>query len=201
MSGRFDLGASDLDDSRTLQCVSLAHPRHGKPARFLHTNNKIWEINRVYQPPSSWIMQHEIQEDGSFYMCTPIDPLFLALPLLERGRKKVRGRGKCERPGDDRCYERFNLMAHCVFSLRVTRIPVSVMFCISDSRPITKAASCSWISSFLRAIFLCAFSVLVVRLAPPPSVSCATCVMAGPSRWCDCRMRSHSRGCEQKSKG
>jgi hypothetical protein len=28
--------------------------------------------------------------DGSFYMCTRIDPLFLALPLLEKGRKKVR---------------------------------------------------------------------------------------------------------------
>jgi len=63
--------------------------RAGKPCRYLHTNSHIWELQRVYQPPSSWIMGHDIQEDGSFYLATIIDPLFLVLPLLDKGRNKV----------------------------------------------------------------------------------------------------------------
>jgi hypothetical protein len=49
----------------------------------------VWELQRIYQAPSSWIIQHGVQEDGSLYMATRIDPLFLALPLLERGRGRT----------------------------------------------------------------------------------------------------------------
>ena len=35
-------------------------------------------------------MGHDIQEDGSFYLATIIDPLFLVLPLLDKGRNKVK---------------------------------------------------------------------------------------------------------------
>ena len=61
----------------------------------------------MYQPPSSWIMNHEIQQDGSFYLCTKIDPLFLALPLLERGRKKVNKRNRKDTNGYPRTQASF----------------------------------------------------------------------------------------------
>jgi len=83
--------ADQLNDISTLQCVSLPHPKYAKPCRYLSHGSDVWEVQRIYQPPSSWLdlKREEIQEDGSLYMCTRIDPLFLALPLLERGRKKT----------------------------------------------------------------------------------------------------------------
>lgn len=56
------LDATELDNLSTLQCISLVHPRHNKPTRFLHSATSIWEVQRIYQPPSSWIIQHGVQE-------------------------------------------------------------------------------------------------------------------------------------------
>ena len=43
----------------------------------------------MYQAPSSWFIGHSVQEDGSLYFATLIDPLFVVLPLLDKARKKT----------------------------------------------------------------------------------------------------------------
>lgn len=56
----------------------------------------IFEISFIYlsyrisAKPSSWFIGDYVQEDGTFYLATPMDPLFLALPALEKGRNAVR---------------------------------------------------------------------------------------------------------------
>lgn len=37
---------------------------------------------KVNDGPRSWFIDNTVQTDGSLHMCTPIDPLFLALPYL-----------------------------------------------------------------------------------------------------------------------
>jgi hypothetical protein len=81
-------------------------------ARYLLLNsNTLCEIQCVKETPSSWfvgdqviagaalnsffvsdfvlLLTPDLGSDGSLYMCTRIDPLFLALAPLEAARKKV----------------------------------------------------------------------------------------------------------------
>lgn len=91
--------------------------------------------------------------DGSFYLCTRIDPLFLILPLLEKGRKKVKGggteggtkeNGLCERA--QRKIELYKKVLHIIY---LVAIPLLFFMCLLISRDrllIMKATSYSSIN-------------------------------------------------------
>ncbi len=48
------------------------------------------EVNWYKERYRSWFIGDSVLEDGSIYLCTPVDPLFLALPLMESSRMQVK---------------------------------------------------------------------------------------------------------------
>jgi hypothetical protein len=61
----------------------------GLPAEFLLLHGHLQEVNWYKERYRSWFIDDSVQGDGSLYLCTPVDPLFLALPLLEASRQQV----------------------------------------------------------------------------------------------------------------
>lgn len=53
-------------------------------------NGHLQEVNWYKERYRSWFFGDYVLGDGSLYLCTPVDPLLLALPLLEASRKQVR---------------------------------------------------------------------------------------------------------------
>ncbi|KAH9931096.1 ribonuclease H2, subunit B [Epithele typhae] len=72
-----------------LRLLKLLHPRTGTLSLFLpytspnNAKSTILEVQSV-SPPNrrSWFMQNEVQEDGKLLIMTPIDPIFLLIPLI-----------------------------------------------------------------------------------------------------------------------
>lgn len=75
------VGAAALAEA-PLRLVSLPHPRHGRPARYALAAGRAFEIQRLHRRPSSWLVGAAVEHDGSIYLATPVDPVFLALPFL-----------------------------------------------------------------------------------------------------------------------
>uniref|UniRef100_A0A6B2L8U7 Ribonuclease H2 subunit B n=1 Tax=Arcella intermedia TaxID=1963864 RepID=A0A6B2L8U7_9EUKA len=68
---------------------SLPHPKNGRMSRFLLNGEKeILEIQKVKRNPSSYFIDETVQQDGSLYITTDIDPLYLILPRLQEARRK-----------------------------------------------------------------------------------------------------------------
>ncbi len=61
----------------------------GEPAEYLLIDGHLQEVNWYKERFRSWFVGDAVLEDGSMYLCTPVDPLFLALPLLESSRMQV----------------------------------------------------------------------------------------------------------------
>jgi len=73
-----------------LSLLSLPHPKKGVQTKYFTTsNNKLLEIQRMLDEPCCWFIDNAVEKDGTLYMATPMDPLFLALPLLANSRKKT----------------------------------------------------------------------------------------------------------------
>nr|SVE74961.1 EOG090X017X [Daphnia dolichocephala] len=53
---------------------------------FSHNNTKIYEINQFDEPKRSWFLDNSVQSNGSFFLTTSIDPLFLILPYLYKAK-------------------------------------------------------------------------------------------------------------------
>ncbi|KAN0043020.1 hypothetical protein ACTA71_010653 [Dictyostelium dimigraforme] len=47
-------------------------------------NGRILEINKFNSKPSSWFIDNGVRNDGSMYLSSDIDPLFLLIPFLEK---------------------------------------------------------------------------------------------------------------------
>ncbi|RUS21437.1 ribonuclease H2, subunit B [Endogone sp. FLAS-F59071] len=70
--------------------VRMPHPRTGFPARYMIQDGIIMEIQKIDPiDKRSWFIGNSVQEDGSLYFMTPIDPLFIAIPMLDHVRKKT----------------------------------------------------------------------------------------------------------------
>jgi len=69
--------------------ISLPHPKRNTFAKFIVFNDKLLEIQRMIEDPSSWFIDNTVQQDGSLYIASPIDPLFLLINLLEENRRKT----------------------------------------------------------------------------------------------------------------
>merc|ERR1712226_426466 len=53
----------------------------------------VMEIQKVVQHPSSWFIGNYLESNGSLFVCTPVDPLFLVLPFLQKSRNKSKDQG------------------------------------------------------------------------------------------------------------
>lgn len=74
--------------------VSLRDPHTGEGRKYLLTCDEqkqdeiaVCEILQFSEKPSSWFVGETVQKDGSLYMCTPVDPVFLILPYIIKSAK------------------------------------------------------------------------------------------------------------------
>lgn len=70
--------------------VHLRHPRTGTSTCYLLMNGYVQELHWFKTGLSSWFIGDSVCEDGSLYLSSPIDSLFLALGLLESARMKTK---------------------------------------------------------------------------------------------------------------
>ncbi|KAH6802035.1 ribonuclease H2 subunit B, partial [Perilla frutescens var. frutescens] len=68
--------------------LSLRHPRTGNQACYLYIDGVIQELHWFKQSYGSWFLGDYVCEDGRFYTATPIDPVFILLPIFEEARIK-----------------------------------------------------------------------------------------------------------------
>ncbi|RUS32993.1 Ydr279p protein family-domain-containing protein [Jimgerdemannia flammicorona] len=69
--------------------IRIPHPRTGLPVRYMIQDGAILETQKIDPADKrSWFIDDSVQRDGSLYLMTPIDPLFIAIPMLELARKK-----------------------------------------------------------------------------------------------------------------
>eukprot|EP01133_Synstelium_polycarpum_P008653 gene8653-10153_t len=71
---------------------SIPHPKTLTESRFIIDvkNNVILEIERLQMQPSSWFIDNGVRHDGSLYVTSYIDPLFLLIPFFEKSRSKTK---------------------------------------------------------------------------------------------------------------
>jgi len=75
-------------DAAGVDIITLQHPVSGKPARYMMSESEpiqLMEISKFEDKVSrSWFIGDQVQQDGSLHLATPVDPLFIALPLLTK---------------------------------------------------------------------------------------------------------------------
>ncbi|KAK9721884.1 hypothetical protein K7432_003069 [Basidiobolus ranarum] len=82
--------------------IQLKHPKTGKPARFSLHEGKLCEIQKVDpEEKRSWFINDTVQQDGSLFFFTPVDPLFLLIPILETSRQETHESGGVFQQLDD----------------------------------------------------------------------------------------------------
>jgi len=69
--------------------ISLPHPKKNTLCRYMTLNKQLLEISKFHNKPSSWFIDNSVRYDGSLYVTTPIDTLYLLLPFLEKMSKQV----------------------------------------------------------------------------------------------------------------
>ncbi|KAJ4952742.1 hypothetical protein NE237_029574 [Protea cynaroides] len=81
--------------------LSLRHPKSGNPACYFFMNNALQEFHWFKESYRSWFLGDSVCQDGSLHNSTPVDPVFILLPIFEDARmKKGHDQGKF-RPLDD----------------------------------------------------------------------------------------------------
>ncbi|GAQ78519.1 ribonuclease H2 subunit B [Klebsormidium nitens] len=70
------------------EALHLRHPKTAVPSLYLLIREKLQEVHWFKQQLASWFIGESVSEDGSLYLSSPVDPLFIALPLLEQARMK-----------------------------------------------------------------------------------------------------------------
>lgn len=84
--------------------LSLRHPKTGNPTCYAFINGSLHELHWFKQSYGSWFVGNYVCEDGGLYMATPVDPIFLLLPIFEEARMKK---------GDD--HGKFRLLDEMMF--------------------------------------------------------------------------------------
>lgn len=74
-------------DSCTAKSIVLPNPKSNCNAAFLFVNGQLLELNCFKQMYSSWFLGAQVVSDGGVYVSTPVDVLFVVLPILERARR------------------------------------------------------------------------------------------------------------------
>ena len=95
--------------------ITLRHPKHHVPARYLLIDQHILECQSLTNshPQSAFIDQY-VQSNCTLYVATPIDPLLLALPILD-----VKRRASAEKDG-------YFLSYDALFADETDRFPVQL---------------------------------------------------------------------------
>lgn len=72
------------------QFVTLPHPKTGHGLQYLLKGNgtEIFEVVKFSEQPRSWFIDNHVLQDGSLYVVTRFDPLFMVLPFLKNSSSK-----------------------------------------------------------------------------------------------------------------
>lgn len=92
--------SSDLSQDTQGCLLHLKNPKTGAKSCYMMMNDKLQELHWFKQQFSSWFLGNHVLEDGSLYMCTPVDPIFILLPILDEARMK-----RADDPGKFRSLE------------------------------------------------------------------------------------------------
>ncbi|XP_057968673.1 uncharacterized protein LOC131158093 [Malania oleifera] len=71
--------------------LSLCHPKSGNTSCYLFINEVLQELHWFKQSYQSRFMGDYVCEDGCLYTATPVDPVFILLPIFEEARMKKAG--------------------------------------------------------------------------------------------------------------
>ncbi|BFZ65220.1 Ribonuclease H2 subunit B [Saitoella coloradoensis] len=81
------------DTQDSLRIITLPHPRTSLSTRYLlsgPTPPSLHELTKFSDPSTStsrsWFIGTTVQQNGTLYIATPIDPIFLLLPHLDKAR-------------------------------------------------------------------------------------------------------------------
>ncbi|XP_015573896.1 ribonuclease H2 subunit B [Ricinus communis] len=68
--------------------LSLQHPKSGKTTCYLLNNRMLQELHWFKQSYTSWFLGDYVCQDGCLYSATPVDPVFILLPIFEEARMR-----------------------------------------------------------------------------------------------------------------
>jgi ribonuclease H2 subunit B len=73
-----------IADNSQLNFISYPDPHSGHLKQYILSDDErnIYELNQTNEKYRGWFIDDTIQSDGSLYVCTPIDPLFLVLSAI-----------------------------------------------------------------------------------------------------------------------
>ncbi|CAN4122142.1 unnamed protein product [Withania somnifera] len=76
------------DGNKVEQLLSLRHPKSGNTTCYLCVDGSLQELHWFKQSYGSWFLGDYVCEDGRLYTATPVDPVFVLLPIFEEARMK-----------------------------------------------------------------------------------------------------------------
>ncbi|KAI9354735.1 ribonuclease H2, subunit B [Pilaira anomala] len=94
----------------------LPCPRSNRRSIYFHDKQgKLYELQKVTGPgrKSAWLIDNIIHKDGAVRFITPIDPLFMALPILQEASKEGKFRSL------DDIFSRENVKIHVVLDEQI----------------------------------------------------------------------------------
>ncbi|XP_061339348.1 uncharacterized protein LOC133286028 isoform X2 [Gastrolobium bilobum] len=71
--------------------ILLRHPKSGNATQYLFVNGVLQELQWFKNLYGSWFLGDYISEDGRLYLSTPVDPVFIMLPIFDEARMKKGG--------------------------------------------------------------------------------------------------------------
>ncbi|XP_019265951.1 PREDICTED: ribonuclease H2 subunit B [Nicotiana attenuata] len=76
------------DGNKVGQLLSLQHPKSGNATCYICVDGSLQELHWFKQSYGSWFLGDYVCEDGRLYTATPVDPVFVLLPIFEEARMK-----------------------------------------------------------------------------------------------------------------
>nr|XP_033516956.1 ribonuclease H2 subunit B isoform X2 [Nicotiana tomentosiformis] len=76
------------DGNKVGQLLSLQHPKSGNATCYVCVDGSLQELHWFKQSYGSWFLGDYVCEDGRLYTATPVDPVFVLLPIFEEARMK-----------------------------------------------------------------------------------------------------------------
>lgn len=73
-----------MEDEDEAVFNKMPHPQNGAENVFLFKNGKVFQLMKCEDECRSWFVDNFVIREGAPMMVTPIDPLFLALPYIEK---------------------------------------------------------------------------------------------------------------------
>ncbi|KAJ8922920.1 hypothetical protein NQ315_001463 [Exocentrus adspersus] len=76
----------ESESSGSLDIVTLRQPNTDKAAKFLFssTDDSVQEILTFTEEKRSWLIDDTVKSNGQLHLSTPVDPIFLVLPYLQK---------------------------------------------------------------------------------------------------------------------